>query len=315
MVHDGIILRGDRVVIQHQMRPEMKENVHAGHSGINSCLRRARQLIFWPRMSAEIQHFIESCDVCTSHSAKLPEETLRIHEVPDRPCEKVGTDIFTIQGRNYLVTVDYFSHFFELDYLPQTTAETVINKLKHHFARHGIPDTVVSDNGTQYSSQQFRLFTCSWDFRHVTSSPGHSQSNGAAEAAVKVAKNMMKKCLHAKEDPYLGLLNLRNTPEEGMTSSPAQRIMGRWTKTALPMTFKLLQPTAGDFIKQEKNLLKNKRQATTEYHNHQKDLRPLTSGETVKIQPIDKPKQPWKSGVVINRQTSRTYDVQTPDGR
>ena len=100
-VHDGIILRGDRVVIPHQMRPEMKEKVHAGHSGINSCLRRARQLIFWPRMSAEIRHFIESCDVCTSHSAKLPAETLRMHEVPDRPWEKEGTEIFTIQGRNY----------------------------------------------------------------------------------------------------------------------------------------------------------------------------------------------------------------------
>ena len=194
----------------------------------------------------------------------------------------MGTDIFTIQGRSYLITLDYFSHFFELDYLPETTAETVITKLKHHFARHGIPDTVVSDNGPQYSSQQFRLFTCSWGFRHVTSSPGHSQSNGAAEAAVKVAKNMMKKCLHAKEDPYLGLLNLRNTQEEGMTSSPAQRIMGRRTKTALPTTFKLLQPTAGDFIKQEKNLLENKRQATAEYHNHRKDLRPLTSGEIIK---------------------------------
>ena len=121
----------------------------------------------------------------------------------------------------------------------------------------------------------------------MTSSPGHSQSNGAAEAAVKVAKNMMKKCLHAKEDPYLGLLNLRNTPEEGMTSSPAQRIMGRRTKTALPATYKLLQPTAGDFIKQEKNLLENKRQATAEYHSHRKDFRPLTSGETVRIQPIN----------------------------
>ena len=251
-VQDGIILRGDRVIIPHKMRQEMKEKVHAGHSGINSCLRRARELVFWPRMSAEIRHFIESCDVCTSYSAKQPAETLRMHEVPDRPWEKVGTDIFTIQGRNYLITVDYFSHFFELDYLPETTAETVVTKLKHHFARHGIPDTVVSDNGPQFSSQQFRLFSRSWSFRHVTSSPGHSQSNGAAEAAVKVAKNMMKKCLHAKEDPYLGLLNLRNTPEEGMTSSPTQRLMGRRTKTSLPTTFKLLQPTAGDYIKQEK---------------------------------------------------------------
>ncbi|KAL8613325.1 hypothetical protein ACOMHN_052565 [Nucella lapillus] len=102
--------------------------------------------------------------------------------------------------------------------------------MKHHFARHGMPDVVISDNGPQFSSQLFKVFARSWGFTHKTSSPGHSQANGSAEAAVKVAKNLMKKCLYAKEDPYIGLLNLRNTPEEGLTSSPMQRLMGRRAK-------------------------------------------------------------------------------------
>lgn len=81
-----------------------------------------------------------------------------MHPVPERPWSKVGVDLFTISGWTYLVTVDYLSHFYEVDYLPETLSDTVITKLKSHFARHGIPDVVVSDNGPQFSSDVFRQF-------------------------------------------------------------------------------------------------------------------------------------------------------------
>ena len=121
-------------------------------------------------------------------------EPLNMHEVPNQPWEKVGTDIFTIKGRNYLVTVDYFSQFFEIDFLPKTTSQAEVTKMKYHFARHGILDVVVSDNGPQYISQHFRFLAKKWGFSHEMSSPGNSKANGATEAAIKVAKNMMKKC-------------------------------------------------------------------------------------------------------------------------
>ena len=158
-------------------------------------------------MTAEIRQFVESCDACSSLPNKQPGEPLHLHEVPCRPWQKVGSDIFTINGRNYLITVDDFSQFFEVDYLIETSSDAVINKLKHHFARHGIPDTLVSDNGPQYSSHEFAKFAQKWQFSHEPVSPGNSKANGAAEAAVKICKNLMKKCSKAKEDPYLGLLN------------------------------------------------------------------------------------------------------------
>lgn len=105
-VHDGIVLRAERAVIPTSMRKELKAKVHAGHSGIRSCRRRARELIFWLRMSSEIRQYIESCDICASHGTKQSPEPLDRHEVPNRPGGKVGTDIFTIKGRNFLVTVD-----------------------------------------------------------------------------------------------------------------------------------------------------------------------------------------------------------------
>ena len=141
-VQDGIILRGKRVVIPQSLRSEMREKAHAGHLGINACLRRAKELLFWPGMSADIRQHIESCETCAAHSLKQPAEPLKLHDNPDRPWSKVGIDIFTISGRNYLVTVDYFSSFFETDYLADTLSTTVVAKCKMHFARYGIPDEV-----------------------------------------------------------------------------------------------------------------------------------------------------------------------------
>ena len=98
---DGIILRGDRIVIPTSMRKEVKQKAHAGHMGINACIRRARDLVFWPGMSKEIRQLVESCETCARHANKQQPETLHMHPVPDRPWAKVGTDLFTISGRDY----------------------------------------------------------------------------------------------------------------------------------------------------------------------------------------------------------------------
>ena len=67
-----------------------------------------------------------------------PKEPLLSHEVPSRPWQKLATDIFTWEKRQFLVTVDYYSRFFEVDELTTTTSYAVIRKLSAHFARHGL---------------------------------------------------------------------------------------------------------------------------------------------------------------------------------
>lgn len=79
------------------------------------------------------------------------------HDLPGRPWEKVGIDLLEWNGKN--VTVDYLSNFWEIDRLDSTTSQAVIRKLKVHFARHGIPTTMVSNNGPQYISKEFQQFT------------------------------------------------------------------------------------------------------------------------------------------------------------
>ena len=112
--------------------------------------------------------------------------------------------------------MDYYSSFWEIDLLEDTRSATVIRKLKAEFARHGIPGTCVSDNGSQFISDEFKEFSRHWSFAHVTSSPTYPQSNGKVEAAVKSAKSVMKKSRKAKTDPSLALLEHRNTPSQGM---------------------------------------------------------------------------------------------------
>ena len=173
-IQDGIIYRGDRIVVPNALRQDMNNRVHAGHLGINSCFRRARDLIYWPGMSAEIRQHVETCCTCATYANKQPHDTSVITGVPDRPWKKVETDMLNWAGDEYLVTVDYHSGFFELDKLNDINSAAIIEKLKAHFARHGAPDTLVSDNATQYVSAPFKAFTRNWGFTHETISPGHN---------------------------------------------------------------------------------------------------------------------------------------------
>ena len=311
-LQDGLIVRGDRIVIPASMRLEVKRKVHAGHMGINSCIRRARDLVFWPGMSKEIQQYVEACETCARYASTQQPETLHLHPVPNRPWSKVGIDLFSISGRDYLVTVDYMSNFYEVDYLPETTAATVITKIKYHFARHGIPDIVITGNGPQFACGLFRQFASTWEFDHQPISPGNSKANGAAEAAVKDAKKMMKRCIAEKTDPYLGLLNVRNTPTEGINTSPVQRLFGRRTKTVTPTSASRLQPrydVSDEVAKKEEQRRSN---AATQDRSR-KDLRQMRPGEGIWIQPISGKTKEWTRGTVEERTSERAYDVRSND--
>ena len=185
-VYDGLIFRGECLVIPKALRYQTMKQLHSSHVGINGCLRKARECLFWPGMNAEIKEYISQCEICNQYSAKQPKETLMSYEAPDRPWE-IAVDICTTDGKDCLVTVDCFSNFWETERLRDTKAFTCVRKLKSHFARNGIPEIVTSDNGPQFTSSQFALFTREWGFKHRTSSLHQQQANGQAESAVKTA--------------------------------------------------------------------------------------------------------------------------------
>ena len=96
---DGVVFKGLRCLIPSSLRPKIRERLHGAHSGIESCLRRARETVYWPNMTAEIKDYIAKCEVCATYQKEQPKEPLICHKIRSRPWETVGSDIFHFQGR------------------------------------------------------------------------------------------------------------------------------------------------------------------------------------------------------------------------
>ena len=244
-VQNGLIFKGDRIVVPVSMQSSIKERLHASHIGIQGCLRRARETVYWPNMNTDLEDYISRCATCNSIQRRQVKEPMTAHAIPELPWQQhVACDLFECNGSDYVAIVDFYSDFFEVDRLNDKRGAEVIRKLKAHFARHGPPETLVSDNGPPFNSKDFADFANAYGFEHVKSSPGYPKSNGKAESAVKATKTIMLESNDEKSDPYLAFLELRNVPTENTRYSPVQRLFGRRTRTDLPIAKRLLTPRA-----------------------------------------------------------------------
>jgi len=311
-VQDGVVYKGMKVVVPRMMRQQMIIKSHRSHLGQEACIRRARDVLYWPGMVGELKQAVEQCTVCSELADKQPQEPMLSHKIPSLPWTKVGQDLCTVNNRNYLVTVDFYSDYFEVDDLGNdTTAESVVKATKSHFGRNGIPSTVMTDNGPQYTSSEFQTFKTNWEFEHVTSSPYHSRSNGKAESAVKIAKKLIKKSKRDETDFEMALLEWRNTPDS-VGSSPMQKLQSRRSRTTIPTAEALLKPSVPEGVSEQIHLKRQK--AKLQYDKHAKPLPELEIGEKVRLQPV-KPKQPWAQGACVAKVGPRSYLVETGNGQ
>ncbi|XP_017888063.1 uncharacterized protein K02A2.6-like [Ceratina calcarata] len=224
---EGYVLYNSRLVIPPSLQLDIINKVHQGHLGMGKCRERAKQSVWWLGLSTQSKNLIENCPRCgeerTNHKERFVSE-----EFPSRPWQRVSTDLFN-HNQWYLILTDYYTRYIEVQSLKSMTELDIIRFCKMIFARFGIPEVVRSDNGLQFASE-FKKFASSYDFRHVPSSPHYPQSNGCIEAAVKIAKNILKK----SDDINLGLLAYRTTPlENGF--SPAELMFSRKIRSSLPV--------------------------------------------------------------------------------
>ena len=280
---DGLLFKSGRIVVPDVLQEDMLKRLHSSHLGIEGSLRRAREILYWPKMSSQMRELVSRCSICNTYQPKQSKEPLISHETPALPWSKVGVDLFVFENRTYLITVDYYSNFFEVDYLTSTTAAAVIKKLKEQFSRHGIPETVFTDNGPQFVCREFREFEREWESQHSTSSPLHPQSNGKVENSVKTCKLLMKKALLSKGDVHLALLEFRNTPSERDGVSPSQKLFSRRMSARLPTTKELLKPRVVDGNKVMAGAERAKRKQKDNYDVKAHSLSPLEVGEFVRV--------------------------------
>ena len=203
--------------------------------------------------------------------------------------------------------MDYYSNFTEVGQQRETTSRQVIERCKSHFARHGIPDVFVTDNGPQFSSGKFSKFSSDYQFQHHTSSPHYPRSNGKVEKAVQTVKNLLRKAQVENRDFHLALLDLRNSPTNDDIGSPVQRLIGCRTKTLLPTTDNLLRPKIVSPTTVKSHRLE---QQERQKHAYDKTARPLTT-----LQPGDhvrfKNRTLWQPAVVTEVSAHpRSYIIQ-----
>ena len=129
-VHNGLLFKSERVIIPVSLRQDVIQQIHSSHLGIEGSLRRAREAFYWPLMNAEIKDAITKCTICNTLESEQCKEPLRPHELPDRLWSKVGTDLFTFSNQTYIVAVDYYSNFIEMDRLRESSSRTTIKLLK-----------------------------------------------------------------------------------------------------------------------------------------------------------------------------------------
>lgn len=310
-LNDGLLFRGDKLLIPAKMRPSILRQVHNAHLGVEKCKRRARDVMFWPQMNAEIEDLISKCSICNTHRRQNQREPLQPHEIPQRPWEKLGADLFEWNRNDYLILIDYYSGYFEISHVSNTKSETIITHFKSQFARHGIPDVLITDNGPQFTSTQFEEFSKLYQFNHITSSPYHPQSNGMAEKGVQIAKSLLIKANESGQDPYLALLDYRNTPRDDILGSPVQRLFGRRTKTLLPTTEYLLRPQTVKPEAVTKQLTEKRHTQKSYYDRQTKELPELEAGDNVRVE-TDKG---WKPAVVVSKTNEpRSYEIETSNG-
>ena len=308
---DGIVLKDQRILIPLSMRKKILEKLHQGHQGIEKTKRRARETVFWPRINNEIESMVSKCPHCQELRNANSKEELHPHSVPVYPWQIVGTDIFHWNNNDYLLVVDYYSRFWEVVKLRSMTAENLIIEMKKIFSRHGIPEMVKSDNGPQYASKEFRQFATNWRFKQTTSSPRYPRSNGLAERTVQSVKRLLTKALSSHQDPYLAILESRNTPVDGF-ESPAKLLMSRNLRSIIPVLPQHFKPKTTDAKAFRANRERIQLQQKA-YHDRQaRNLPALEKGEFVRMR-VGKQ---WKPAIVTkNANEPRSYLVQTPEGK
>ena len=230
-VANGIVLKGQRIVVPVSLRQHVLQDLHASHQGIVRTKARARQVVYWPKLSQDLETLIRACPTCRERQASLPREPLLNDRHPTLPFEHTSADLFTCQGREFLVYVDRLSGWPCLAPTGTTTSShDVIVHLRRWFPDVGVPSVLCTDGGPQFASHQFAEFCRRWQISHVMSTPHFPQSNGHAEAGVKAMKTLVHKTTtngRLDVDAFQrGLLEWRNTPRsDGI--SPAQKLYGR----------------------------------------------------------------------------------------
>ncbi|XP_055905818.1 uncharacterized protein K02A2.6-like [Eupeodes corollae] len=291
-----ILLQTDynRVVIPNKLRDKILRMLHEGHWGIVRTKQLARRYCWWPQIDESIESNVKGCTICQTFAVDPPKE-FHSWPQPEKPWERIHIDFAgPFLNQMWLICVDALSKFPFAISIKNTTSTNTIKALSRIFALEGLPEVIVSDNGTQFSSKEFDYFCNSNGIQHLRTAPFHPSSNGEAERFVRTFKTNMRKvceeekCIDTAVSKYL--MTFRTTPNPVTGKSPAEILHGRAHRILLSQIV-----------------------PNSKVNSQNSSCPKFTINQTVYVRNFAKgPK--WYEGTVISQLGSITYLVRTPKG-
>lgn len=244
-IQNGCIFYGDRVFVPENLRICMLEKLHEGHQGIVKTKMLVRSSIWWPGVEKDIERYVNACEICQMSGLARKQCELQSWKKAIKPMERIHLDHFMFESKGYLIIVDAFSKWIDVYPQRRMTSECVLNALKCFMSVFGIPEKIVTDNGTPFVSDLFEKFCEVNGINHVRTPPYHPQSNGLAERSVGIVKTFLKKArLESKsgkvEEKLIEFLYLsHHSPLTDGNGTPSERMF----KYKIRTNFSQLQKT------------------------------------------------------------------------
>ena len=246
---NGLLCHDDKLVIPTPLRHRFIEHLNHLHASPDKMLSRARKSIWWPFMASEIRQQWRSCPTCVERSPSKPAEPTKPREMTNYPFQVVHMDIGTYGGCQWLIIVDQFSGWPLVRNLRKdTTSGSLKKELTKLFTDYGLPETIYSDGGPQFASDEFAKFLEKWKVSHTMSSPHYPQSNGIAENAVKAMKKLLHCCFDAskgainEEEWAKAVMIYKNTPKKGSKLAPSEILFGHLIRDGITSPIAMYRP-------------------------------------------------------------------------
>ena len=305
-VEGGCVLWGIRVVIPSKWREKLLNDLHRDHPGIVRMKNIARSYIWWPGLYGNIEQVAKSCEDCQAVKNSPPVAPLHPWVWPTRPFQRVHIDFAgPFQGAMFLVAVDAYSKWPEVFVMQSTTVNKTIEILRHVFAMYGLPEQLVSDNGPQFTSEEFAIFMKLNGVKHTRSAPYHPSTNGLAERFIQSMKQGLKASLSSglslSHRLSNFLLTYRSTIHSTTGVSPCSLFLKREVRTR----FDLLRPDI------ESRVMGKQMQQKTDHDRHAR-MRQFLIGQRVMAKNL-RPGPDWIPAIIVERLGPLPYLVETSD--
>ena len=268
-----VILRGSKIVIPRSLQQKTVEIAHEGHQGVIKAKMLLREKIWFPHIDRMVEAKISSCLACAATTTEVSKEPLRMTSLPKSPWTEVSVDFGgPFPSGDYLLVVDDYSRYPEIEVVSSTSARSTIPKLDAIFARHGIPKVVKTDNGPPFNSRDFSRFAGYLGFKHRKVTPLWPQANGGVERMMRTLKKTIQTAhvenKNWKQELFSFLRNYRATPHSTTGISPAEALFNRKIRVKLPESATVNSSPSDDQIRLKDGEQKKKMKNFADRHRH-----------------------------------------------